>query len=46
MTETGMTLSNLYDSDREPGYVGTPLPGVAAKLTVVHEGEEENRVGR
>ncbi|XP_076267014.1 malonate--CoA ligase ACSF3, mitochondrial-like [Rhynchophorus ferrugineus] len=32
MTETGMTLSNLYDSDREPGYVGVPLPGVSVKL--------------
>ncbi|CAH0550700.1 unnamed protein product [Brassicogethes aeneus] len=32
MTEIGMCLSNLYDSDREPGYVGVPLPGVSIKI--------------
>ncbi|KAJ8934124.1 hypothetical protein NQ314_013583 [Rhamnusium bicolor] len=32
MTETGMVLSNVYDSDREPGYVGVPLPGVSVRL--------------
>ncbi|XP_044265266.1 malonate--CoA ligase ACSF3, mitochondrial [Tribolium madens] len=32
MTETGMSLSNLYDSDREPGFVGLPLPGVSVRL--------------
>lgn len=38
MTETGMVLSNQYDSDREPGYVGIPLPGVSVRL--VEEDEE------
>jgi malonyl-CoA/methylmalonyl-CoA synthetase len=32
MTEIGMCLSNLYDSNREPGYLGLPLPGVSVKL--------------
>lgn len=32
MTETGMLLSNEYDSDRAPGFIGLPLPGVSAKL--------------
>lgn len=32
MTEIGMCLSNEYDSDREPGYVGLPLPGVSVRL--------------
>ncbi|KAJ8941724.1 hypothetical protein NQ318_023320 [Aromia moschata] len=32
MTETGMILSNIYESDREPGYVGVPLPGVSVRL--------------
>ncbi|RZC42018.1 AMP-binding and/or SMC N domain containing protein [Asbolus verrucosus] len=32
MTEIGMCLSNLYDSEREPGYVGLPLPGVSVRL--------------
>lgn len=32
MTETGMVFSNIYNSDREPGYVGLPLPGVSARL--------------
>ncbi|XP_030750649.1 malonate--CoA ligase ACSF3, mitochondrial-like isoform X2 [Sitophilus oryzae] len=32
MTETGMILSNPYDGDREPGYVGVPLPGVSVKI--------------
>lgn len=38
MTETGMTLSNSYDSNgREPGFVGLPLPGVSAKLVEANE---------
>lgn len=32
MTEIGMGLSNPLDGDRRPGYVGTPLPGVDARL--------------
>lgn len=32
MTEIGMALSNLYEGDREPGYVGVPLPGVSVRL--------------
>ncbi|KAJ8973597.1 hypothetical protein NQ317_010034 [Molorchus minor] len=33
MTEIGMCLSNEYDSDRLPGYVGVPLPGVSVRLS-------------
>ncbi|KAJ8971132.1 hypothetical protein NQ314_000864 [Rhamnusium bicolor] len=33
MTEIGMCLSNEYDSDRAPGYVGVPLPGVSIRLS-------------
>lgn len=33
MTEIGMCLSNSYEGDREPGYVGLPLPGVTVRLT-------------
>jgi malonyl-CoA/methylmalonyl-CoA synthetase len=32
MTETGMNLSNLYAGARVPGSVGTPLPGVSARI--------------
>ncbi|HBL30779.1 MAG TPA: long-chain fatty acid--CoA ligase [Acidobacteria bacterium] len=32
MTETGMNLSNPYAGERLPGTVGTPLPGVSARL--------------
>ena len=32
MTEIGMALSNPLDGERRPGYVGTPLPGVHARL--------------
>lgn len=38
MTEIGMCLSNLYDSDRKPGQVGLPLPGVSVRL------EDQNKV--
>lgn len=34
MSETGMILSNGYDSDREPGYVGVPLPGVSTQVAI------------
>jgi malonyl-CoA/methylmalonyl-CoA synthetase len=32
MTEVGMALSNPLRGERRPGYVGQPLPGVAARL--------------
>ncbi len=32
MTETGMNLSNPYAGERLPGTVGTPLPGVSARI--------------
>ena len=32
MTETGMLLSNPYAGPRLPGTVGTPLPGVSARV--------------
>lgn len=41
MTEIGMCLSNEYESDREPGYVGVPLPGVSIKLTSVDNGSKD-----
>jgi malonyl-CoA/methylmalonyl-CoA synthetase len=35
MTETGMNLSNPYVGARVPGTVGTPLPGVSARIVDV-----------
>ncbi|MGD2115008.1 MAG: AMP-binding protein, partial [Acidobacteriota bacterium] len=32
MSETGITLSNPYAGPRLPGTVGTPLPGVSARI--------------
>jgi malonyl-CoA/methylmalonyl-CoA synthetase len=32
MTEIGMGLSNPLESERRPGFVGTPLPGVEVRL--------------
>jgi malonyl-CoA/methylmalonyl-CoA synthetase len=32
MTEVGMALSNPLHGERRPGYVGSPLPGVAMRL--------------
>lgn len=32
MTEIGMCLSQEYDSEREPGFVGVPLPSVAIRI--------------
>jgi malonyl-CoA/methylmalonyl-CoA synthetase len=32
MTEIGMALSNPLSGERRPGFVGTPLPGVTARL--------------
>lgn len=43
MTEIGMCLSNEYNSARESGYVGIPLPGVRVKLvTTKEDGTSEN----
>lgn len=43
MTEIGMCLSNEYHSEREPGYVGVPLPGVKVKLALPKDdGSYEN----
>ena len=39
MTEIGMALSNAYDGERKPGYVGLPLPGVGLRL-VEEDGSE------
>ncbi|XP_030751192.1 malonate--CoA ligase ACSF3, mitochondrial-like [Sitophilus oryzae] len=38
MTEIGMCLSNLYDSDRSPGFVGVPLPSVSVALADQNDG--------
>ena len=43
MTETGMLLSNPYHGERRPGTVGTPLPGVSARI--VDEAGESLDVG-
>jgi len=40
MTETGMNLSNPYAGARVAGSVGTPLPGVSARIVRVAEGAE------
>jgi hypothetical protein len=32
MTEIGMALSNPYQGERRPGSVGSPLPGVEARI--------------
>jgi malonyl-CoA/methylmalonyl-CoA synthetase len=37
MTEIGMGLSNPYQGERVPGSVGTPLPGVEARLVDEHD---------
>lgn len=44
LTESGLDVSNLYDGERVPGRVGTPLPGVEVDLrtgdgTTVPRGE-------
>ena len=39
MTEIGMALSNPIDGERRPGFVGTALPGVEARL-VDDQGQE------
>lgn len=40
MTEIGMCLSQLYDSEREPGYVGVPLPGVSVRIGVKRDDDD------
>lgn len=42
MTEIGMCLSHELASDREPGYVGVPLPGVSVKIGRKPEEDEGN----
>jgi len=32
MTEIGMGISNPYEGERRPGFVGQPLPGVSIRL--------------
>jgi len=32
MTEIGMAISNPYEGERRPGFVGLPLPGVGIRL--------------
>ncbi|WP_298869084.1 acyl-CoA synthetase [uncultured Gimesia sp.] len=47
MTEIGMALSNPFEGERRPGYVGQPLPGVEVRL-LSEKGEEitaENESG-
>jgi malonyl-CoA/methylmalonyl-CoA synthetase len=39
MTEIAMALSNPYDGERKPGYVGLPLPGVHVRLC-----DDENNI--
>ena len=39
MTETGMLISNPYDGERRPGWVGLPLPGVEVRIVDEQSGE-------
>src|ERR671917_1673993 len=39
MTETGMNLTNPYDSERRPGTVGGPFPGQEARVVGVESRE-------
>lgn len=41
MTEIGMSLSNVYESNYEPGYVGVPLPGVSVRIASIPEMDNE-----
>jgi malonyl-CoA/methylmalonyl-CoA synthetase len=43
MTEVGMAMSNPLHGERRPGYVGSPLPGVAVRL--VSDENEPVRAG-
>ena len=40
MTEIGMALSNPYRGDRQPGMVGSPLPGVSVRVVDVDTEKE------
>jgi malonyl-CoA/methylmalonyl-CoA synthetase len=42
MTETGMSLSNAYAGLRIPGTVGTPLPGVSARIVDAADGGDRD----
>ncbi len=44
MTEIGMALSNAYRTERRPGHVGLPLPGVQIRL-VDAEGKDVKSTG-
>ena len=44
MTEIGMALSNAYRTERRPGHVGLPLPGVQIRL-VDAEGKDVKATG-
>lgn len=44
MTEIGMCLSNPYNSKRQSGYVGKPLPGVCVKIMKKNINDEANLV--
>lgn len=35
-----MCLSQEYDSERKPGYVGVPLPGISVRLAAQQEADE------
>ena len=43
MTETNMTTSNPYDTERRAGTVGFLLPGVEVKITDPETGAELSR---
>ena len=38
MTEMGMAISNPYDGERRPGFIGQPLPNVTVRIA-----DEENK---
>ncbi len=44
MTEIGMALSNAYRTERRPGHVGLPLPGVQIRL-VDTDGKDVKETG-
>ena len=41
MTEMGMAISNPYQGERRPGFIGQPLPGVTVRLV----DENDQKVG-
>ena len=45
MTEIGMALSNPLHGERVPGHVGSPLPGVEARLVELEMGPVEGASG-